>query len=83
MRSIISRNPYSGQVKEQFTYFTSEALQKCLQRSEAAFKLHAGRTVKEKMGMIRAILPQIDRRREEIARLISFETGKPIYAAES
>lgn len=83
MRSIISRNPYSGQVKQQFAYFSPEALQKCLQRSEAAFRLHAARTAKEKMGMIRAILPQIDRRRDEIARLISFETGKPICAAEN
>ena len=33
MRSIISRNPYSGQVKEQFAYFSAEAVEKCLQRS--------------------------------------------------
>lgn len=32
--------------------------------------------------MIGAILPQIERRKEEIARLIAFETGKPISAAE-
>lgn len=32
--------------------------------------------------MIKALLPQIDKKKNEIAKLITFETGKPISAAE-
>lgn len=35
------------------------------------------------MGMIKALVPQIDKKKDEIARLITFETGKPISASES
>jgi acyl-CoA reductase-like NAD-dependent aldehyde dehydrogenase len=78
MRNLISRNPYSGEIKEQLSYFTEEMLEKCIERSSLAFAIQAKRTSKDKMNMIKELLPQIERQKTEISKLITFETGKPI-----
>jgi len=78
MRNFVSRNPYNGQIKEKIEFINQQLLQKHLERATAGFHVHRKRAPKEKCTMIKALAPVIDRQRDQIAKLITYETGKPI-----
>lgn len=72
MRNIISRNPFSGQIKEQIAFVNAEGLSKQLLRAAGGFEIHRKRGAREKCNMIQEIKPLIERRKVEIAKLITF-----------
>lgn len=53
MRTIVSRNPYTGQVDEIVKFISNEELHEKLERSAAAFKIHRNRTIQERAQLIK------------------------------
>ncbi len=45
MRTIVSKNPYTGQLRETFKFISNQDLSAKLDRSAAAFEIHRKRTI--------------------------------------
>jgi len=82
MRNIVSRNPYTGQIKEHISFVTDEVLAKHFEKAKEGFGIHRKRGAQEKCNMIKALKPMIEKQREQISKLITYETGKPIVEAQ-
>lgn len=83
MRKIISRNPFSGQITQQIPFPNIHQLRSQLTIAEEGYQLHSKRQAKEKFDMIAELIPLLQTKKTEIAKTITFETGKPITEAES
>jgi acyl-CoA reductase-like NAD-dependent aldehyde dehydrogenase len=82
MRNIISRNPYSGYIAEQLSYASEEQIVAKLEMARQGCEVQKRRQVKERHAMIWEMVGRINRQKEELMKLVSFETGKPLAEAE-
>lgn len=53
MRNIVSKNPYTGQLRETFKYLTNQELDQKLQRADQAFQIQKKRTIQERASLIK------------------------------
>ncbi len=77
----MSANPSTGEVNEEFEPFDAERVNKALERSEQAFEQWSGLDVKQRCRYLEKVAKVLHDRREEFARTITLEMGKPIRQA--
>ncbi|MFO7905639.1 MAG: NAD-dependent succinate-semialdehyde dehydrogenase [Planctomycetota bacterium] len=71
-------NPATGEVIGQVATIERDGMRQVLADSEAAWGAWRRLTGKQRGGFLRRIAAGLDRRREELARLITLENGKPL-----
>ena len=62
MRKIISKNPFTGEVKKVFEFISDQELKDKLDKGAQAFELHRNRTFEERQAMIRKLGAAIEKR---------------------
>ena len=75
---LISRNPYTGQVMEEFEALTFEDSVPEVQKSRRAFLLWKKASVQERGGFLQAISRRLREQQRTFAETITREMGKPI-----
>jgi acyl-CoA reductase-like NAD-dependent aldehyde dehydrogenase len=76
-RTIVARDAATGEPLREIVCASDEEVRHALQRARVAQRDWGARTVRERVRLLRPVLERIVARRDEIARLISLETGKP------
>lgn len=52
MRKIISRNPFTGQIRKEYDYLTNQQLEEKIKRAEEGFAVQGKRTIQERAKLI-------------------------------
>jgi succinate-semialdehyde dehydrogenase/glutarate-semialdehyde dehydrogenase len=77
------RNPATGRVFAQMSAIDRPRLARAIQDAHGAFAGWRGLTGKARGGYLRKIANELERRRDEIARTITLENGKPLAQSVS
>lgn len=77
-RTIESRNPATGEVQGEVEAATPEDVDAAVERAREAQRSWAARSVEERLEVLDLFQDHLIRRREDVARTISAETGKPV-----
>ncbi|MDT0641734.1 NAD-dependent succinate-semialdehyde dehydrogenase [Zunongwangia sp. F363] len=75
---IISKNPYNGEEIEKFEEYTKEQIDKALDTANSTFKTWSKTPFEERSKLMKAAAEELKDNKEEYARDISLEMGKPI-----
>lgn len=75
-------NPYDGSTIGVTFQATREQLEQAIVAAEAAFRVTSRMPTFERVALLKAIAGGLRARRDELARLISLEAGKPLREAE-
>ena len=67
MRNIVSRNPFTGQIRPPIPFITDKELHAKMERSAQAFEVQKKRTLEERAAMIKKLGQVIDHRKKEIS----------------
>ncbi len=78
MRNIISKNPFTGQIKETFKFLTPEELDQKILRAKQGYEIQRKRTVLERAQLIKRLGECLQDKFKEATETITFEMGKPI-----
>lgn len=78
---ISSINPATQEVLETFEALTEKQLDEKLQRAAEMFQQHRGTTFGERAGMMQRAAEILESQKENLARTMTLEMGKPINAA--
>lgn len=81
--SMISRNPATGQVQAEFELLGEDELRSRLDLAAEAFRAHRATTMEERASCLRRAADILDDEKEQHARLMTEEMGKPIAAARA
>lgn len=81
MRGIVSKNPFTGEIKNAYKFLTREELKAKLDRSNAAFEIQRKRPLQERAALIKRVGEEIGARMKEFSEIMTFEMGKPIVDA--
>ena len=65
MRNIISKNPFTGQIKETFKYITNQELDQKILRAASGFEIQKKRTIQERAQLIKKLGDCIQERFKE------------------
>ncbi|QKT04975.1 NAD-dependent succinate-semialdehyde dehydrogenase [Ectothiorhodospiraceae bacterium 2226] len=76
-----SINPANGEILAEFALWTDDRLERALSQAQRAGGLWAARPIEERTEVVRAAAEVLRAQRDELARLISLEMGKPIREA--
>jgi succinylglutamic semialdehyde dehydrogenase len=79
LSDVASTDPCTGEVVWRGPATAPEALDEVLRRARAGFRDWAHRPLEARIEVARAFAALVKARREEVARLISRETGKPFW----
>ena len=52
MRRIISKNPFTGQIRKEYDYLTNQQLEEKIKRAEEGFTVQGKRTIQERAKLI-------------------------------
>jgi len=74
-------NPATGETVATFPAFTDAEVEECIARAEAAYRTWRETPVAERAALIRRVAELHRERRDELARIIVREMGKPLEAA--
>ncbi|MDH5235802.1 MAG: aldehyde dehydrogenase family protein [Gemmatimonadota bacterium] len=77
-RAVESRDPATGEVWRRYDPADAPMVAAAIARARAAQPAWAARSVTERAALVRRFHDVLYRRRDEVARLISRETGKPL-----
>ncbi len=75
-------NPYNGEVIGTTFQASRDQLNQAIEAAEAVFPKMRAMPTYERVNLLRALADQMKARRDEVARLICLEAGKPIREAE-
>lgn len=78
MRRILSRNPFTAEVRQEFNYLSNAELDQKLDRAEKAYEVHSKRTILERAALIKRLGESIEKRFKDASECITWEMGKPI-----
>ncbi|MDN5894812.1 MAG: aldehyde dehydrogenase family protein, partial [Nocardioides sp.] len=81
MTSYVTSNPTTGQTEQQFDELSHAAVPQVVGRSAGAFPSWRSTAVAERSKMLFRIADAYEARRDELAKLISTEMGKPVKQA--
>src|SRR5581483_5858079 len=81
MATLVVRNPATGETLAEIPAATRADVQAAVARARAAQPAWAARGVEERAALLRAFQAELLADREEMARLVSQETGKPFVEA--
>ncbi|HET7710630.1 MAG TPA: NAD-dependent succinate-semialdehyde dehydrogenase, partial [Thermoanaerobaculia bacterium] len=79
--AIATINPATGETLKTYQPFSETEVERRLARAQAAFAINRGRSFAERAARLKAAADILDRRKEELARFITVEMGKPVTAA--
>jgi glyceraldehyde-3-phosphate dehydrogenase (NADP+) len=77
------RNPYSGDLIGMTFQASRDQLEQAITAAEQAFEITRQMPTYERVALLRAMAAGLKSRRDEFARMISLEAGKPIRDAEA
>jgi succinate-semialdehyde dehydrogenase/glutarate-semialdehyde dehydrogenase len=80
-RTIVARDAATGELLRELLCATPEEVRDAVRRARTAQRDWGGRPVADRARALRPVLEKIVARRDELARLISRETGKPRFEA--
>jgi succinate-semialdehyde dehydrogenase / glutarate-semialdehyde dehydrogenase len=78
---ISSRNPATGELLKSFDELDSTLIEGKLERAALAFSRHRRTSMDERARLMRRTAEIIEEEKEQLARLMTLEMGKPIRAA--
>jgi succinate-semialdehyde dehydrogenase / glutarate-semialdehyde dehydrogenase len=78
---ISSRNPATGELLKSFDELDSTGIEGKLERAARAFSRHRRTSMDERARLMRRTAEIIEEEKEQLARLMTLEMGKPIRAA--
>ncbi len=81
MNKIVSVNPSTGTVNEEFKPYDAERVNGALKRSKQAFGVWSRLDVSQRCRYLENVASVLHARREEFARTITLEMGKPVRQA--
>jgi succinate-semialdehyde dehydrogenase / glutarate-semialdehyde dehydrogenase len=73
-----TQNPATGQIVETFETATDEQIQQALSGADAAYHHWRGRSIQDRAAVVRRIAELFAERKEELAKIIAQEMGKPL-----
>src|SRR4051812_4988167 len=76
-RTIVARDAATGEVLREIVCASHEEVRDTVRRARVAQRDWGARTVADRARLLQPVLERIVARRDELARLISLETGKP------
>jgi len=79
--TISTVNPATGQILRTFEPLTGPEIEATLQRSVAAFAINRERSFADRATLMRAAADALDKRSDDLGKLITTEMGKPVKAA--
>jgi acyl-CoA reductase-like NAD-dependent aldehyde dehydrogenase len=62
MRKIISKNPFTGKIKDTFEYISEKDLNIKIERAAKAYDIHRNRTIEERAKLISRLGDSIEER---------------------
>lgn len=80
---IVSKNPYTGKEIEKFKELTKPEIEKALSKADSRFQSWKKTSFKERAKLMQNAAKELKKNKEEYARDISEEMGKPISQAIS
>ncbi|SDR81646.1 NAD-dependent succinate-semialdehyde dehydrogenase [Gramella sp. MAR_2010_147] len=78
---IESKNPYTGEILEKFKELTKPEIDNALEKANSRFKEWKKTSFKERAGLMNKAAAELKKNKEEYAKDISLEMGKPITQA--
>jgi len=78
---IESKNPYTGEVLEKFKELTKPEIDEALEKANSRFKKWRKTTFKERAELMMKAASELKKNKQEYAKDISLEMGKPITQA--
>ena len=78
---IESKNPYTGEVLEKFKELTKPEIEEALEKADSRFKKWRKTSFKERAELMVKAAEELKKNKEEYAKDISLEMGKPIKQA--
>ena len=77
-KQITTTNPYTGEVIDKYDYHTSEEISNILTRSDSTFKTWSQTEISDRTKLLQNLANLLEENKEEYARLMANEMGKPI-----
>lgn len=78
---IESRNPYNGELIEKFKEFTNPEIEEALDKADKRFKKWRKTSFQDRAELMKKAAKELKKNKDEYARDISLEMGKPIKQA--
>lgn len=78
---MISKNPYNGEILKEHQEFTSEEINSSLSKADSAFRDWKLTSFEERTGLLKKVADELVQNKDEYARTITQEMGKPISQA--
>ena len=72
MRRIISKNPFTGEIRKEYDFITKDELDKKILKAEEAFKIQAKRTIQERAKIIGNLGKVFSSNDRKIAEMITY-----------
>ena len=79
---IVSRNPTTGELIREFAPIGAQEVDDKLARAEEAFESYRQTSFEERAGWLRGAADVLEKRKPELARIMTLEMGKLLQAAE-
>jgi succinate-semialdehyde dehydrogenase/glutarate-semialdehyde dehydrogenase len=79
--AIATTNPATGEVLKTFEPFTAAELEQKLQLATSAFRDHRRTSFAERAAKMKSVAEILEKEKDECARLMTLEMGKPLKAA--
>src|SRR6478672_11080712 len=76
-KTIVARDAATGEVLREIVCASDEEVRDAVRRARVAQRDWGARPVADRLRLLRPVLEHIVARRDQIARLVSIETGKP------
>ncbi|WP_417887912.1 NAD-dependent succinate-semialdehyde dehydrogenase [Zunongwangia sp.] len=80
---IVSKNPYSGEVIEEFKEYTDTEIENALQKADECFKTWRKVSFAEKSNLLKNAAAELRKNKKEYAEAMTLEMGKPISQANA
>lgn len=78
---MISKNPYNGEILKEHEEFTSDEINSSLSKADSAFRDWKLTSFEERAGLLKKVAEELVQNKDEYARTITQEMGKPISQA--
>jgi acyl-CoA reductase-like NAD-dependent aldehyde dehydrogenase len=80
-RQVVSRNPATGESLREFECASAAEVQKAVVRARSAHPEWQRRTIRDRLAIIQNFQQLLNERKQQVARIITSEAGKPIAEA--
>ncbi len=82
-RPLEVRSPYDNSVVAVVSESSEDEIQEAIRHAQAAFAKNAGMPTHQKAAILHRMAAEVERRREELVRILALEAGKPVKAGRA